>query len=106
MIKRDIKKIPKPLSNPAAGVIEDMIVHHETTQSAAAKAMGVAASLLNETIKNKRGVSVDVALRFEHCFGFPAKTLMALQADYDFRKAYHANFNNLKNEVKPFAQSV
>jgi addiction module HigA family antidote len=85
MIKRDINKIPKPLSNPAAGVIADIIVHHKTTQSAASKAMGVAASLLNETIKNKRGVSADVALRFQHCFGFPAKTLMALQADYDFR---------------------
>jgi addiction module HigA family antidote len=103
MIKRDINKIPKASSNPAAGVIEDMIAHHNTTQSAAAKAMGVAPSLLNETIRNKRGVSPDLALRFEHCFGFSAKTLMALQADYDFRKAYHTNFKELKKKVKPFA---
>ena len=106
MIKRDPNKIPNPLSNPAAGVIEDMIEHHGLTQVAVANAMGIKASLLNAIIKNKRGVSAEVALRFEHCFGLSAKVIMELQAEYDFNKAYHAKFKALKQEVKPLVKMV
>ena len=104
MIKRDPRKVPKPLSNPAAGLIEDTIKHYRLTQVEVAEAMGVKASLLNAIIKQKRGVSAEVALRFEHCFGFSAQTLMKLQAEYDYRKAYHSKYKALSKEVKCLAQ--
>ena len=105
MIKRDTTKVPTAGLNPAAGVIGDTITHYELTQSEAAKAMGIKPSLLSGILTNKRGVSAEVALRFEHCFRFSAKTLMTLQTEHDFRKAYHAKFEELRKEVVPLAEA-
>lgn len=100
MIKRDQTKIPQPGLNPAAGVIEETLEHYEITQSRAAKAMKINPSYLNEILKNKKGVSAELALRFQHCFGVPADYLVRLQASHDFKKVNHAKNKTIQKEVE------
>lgn len=105
MIKRDATKILKPGLNPAAGVMEETLEHHQVTQARAALAMKIKPSYLNEVLKNKKGMSAELALRFQHCFAVPADYLIRLQASHDFKKAYHAKNATIENEVEVLAGS-
>ena len=100
MIKRDETKIAQPGLNPAAGVIEETLEYHQITQVRASVAMKINPSYLNEVLKNKKGMSAELALRFQHCFGVPADYLIRLQASHDFKKAYHAKSAAIENEVE------
>jgi len=99
-MKRDLKKIPRPGLNPAAGVIEETLEHYEITQSRASAAMKVTSSYLNEVIKNKKRMSAELAIRFQHCFGVPADYLIRLQATHDFQKTYHSKDSEITEEVE------
>ncbi|GAA5496625.1 hypothetical protein Rhal01_02810 [Rubritalea halochordaticola] len=103
MIQREPNKIAKMASNPAAGILGDTIEHYGLSQAEVARGMGVRPSLLNETLKGKRGVSVDLAMRAEAYFGMSAQLLVRLQADYDFQKAYYARGESIAAAVKPRA---
>ena len=98
-ITRNTAKIPKTVSNAAAAVIRDTLEEHGVTQVAAARAMKISPALLSDIIRQRKGVSASVALRFEACFGTPADFLVRLQAQHDFRKAYHANGPAIRREV-------
>ena len=100
MIKRDKTKVPQPGLNPAAGVIEETLEYHQITQARASLAMKINPSYLNEVLKNKKGMSAELALRFQHSFGVPAGYLIRLQASHDFKKAYYAKGEAIKNEVE------
>lgn len=99
-IPRDSTKIPKPLSNPAAAVIRDTLEHHGFTQADAAKAMNISTTQLSDVIRQRKGVSASIALRFQACFGVPGDFLIRLQAQHDFQKASHAKGPEIRREVK------
>ncbi len=103
MIKRDLTKIPKPLTNPAASLIEDTIDFHQVSKAEASRAMNVTPQLLTNVIKSGKAVSVELAMRLELCFKLPATVLLNLQADYDYQVAYHKKGAALKQEVKAIA---
>ena len=98
-IPRDPLKIPNPQSNPAAGLIRDTIDHYGLTQAAAAQAMKISPAQLNDILRQKKGVSAAIALRFQACFGTPGDFLIRLQAQYDFQKAYHTKGPAINREV-------
>ncbi len=102
-ILRDPLKIPKPLSNPAAALIRDTIAHHRITQTEAAEAMKISKAQLSDVIRQKKGVSANLALRVQFCFGIPGDLIIRLQAQFDFQKAYHASHGNLQTEVRAIA---
>lgn len=102
-IKRKLPKVPKPLSNVAAAVIRDTLEHHDISQVEAARAMKISPAQLSDIIRQRKGVSASFALRFEACFGIPADFLIRLQAQHDFRKAYHANGPTIRREVTSLA---
>jgi addiction module HigA family antidote len=103
-IPRDPLKVPKPLSNPAAALIRDTLEHHGVSQVAAATAMNVSKAQLSDVIRQKKGVSAVIALRFQYCFGVPGDLLIRLQSQFDFQKAYHSLKNHaLRQEVKSIA---
>jgi len=104
MIKRDITKIPQPGANPAACVVEETLEYYEVSQARAAGAMKMNASYLNEILKNKKRVSAEFALRFQHCFSVPADYLIRLQATHDFQKAYAAKDSSIGAEVECLVQ--
>lgn len=93
------KEIAKPGLNPAAGVIEEMIDYLEITKLKASEALGVSAGFLSGVLNNKRPVSAELALRAELCFGTPADYLMRLQAEHDYRVAYHQKRARLEKEI-------
>lgn len=99
IIHRDRLAVPKPLSNAAAGLIRDTLEYHSVTQLEAANAMKVSKSQLSDVVRQKKGVSASLALRFQFCFGIPAELLIRLQADYDFQTAYHAKTPQIAAEV-------
>jgi len=49
------------------------------------------------------GVSANIALRVQCCFGIPGDLLIRLQAQFDFQKAYHAKNRQILKEVKAIA---
>lgn len=99
-IPRDSQKIPKPVSNPAAAVIRDTLEHYGITQRVAAKAMKISTAQLSDVIRQRKGVSAAIALRFQACFGVPGDFLIQLQSQYDFRKAYHSKGGQIFREVE------
>ena len=102
-IPRDPLKVPKPLSNPAAALIRDTIVHHDVTQVEAAEAMKISQAQLSDVIRQKKGVSANLALRVQFCFGVPGDLLIRLQGQFDFQKAFHAKNRDLQMEVRAIA---
>ena len=104
-IPRDPAKVPKPLSNPAAAVIRDTLEHHGISQVEAARAMNISTAQLSDVIRQRKGVSASMALRFQACFGTPGDLLIRLQAQYDFQKAYHSTGPDIRREVKALAAS-
>ncbi len=98
-IPRDPLKTPKPVSNPAAAVIRDTLEHQGVSQVAAAKAMNISTAQLSDVIRQRKGVSAAIALRFQFCFGVPADFLVRLQAQHDFQKALHSKGPGIRREV-------
>ncbi len=92
-IPRDPLKVPKPISNPAAGLIRDTIAHHGMTQLAAARVMHISTAHLCDVLHQRKGVSASLALRFQHAFGIPGDLLIRLQSQFDFQKAWHSTKN-------------
>lgn len=104
-ILRDPAKVPKPLSNPAAAIIRDTLEHHGISQVEAARAMNISTAQLSDVIRQRKGMSASMALRFQACFGTPGDLLIRLQAQHDFQKAYHSKGPDIRREVKPLAVS-
>lgn len=100
MIKRDLAKVPKRDFNSAVSLVRDTLEEFGLSQAETARRLKVSPSYLNEVLKEKRGVSVDLALRLEALFGVSASLLIRMQADYDFQKAYHANREKIVSEVE------
>lgn len=99
-IVRDPLKIPKPISNPAAALIRDTIIHHGITQAEAAEAMKVSKAQLSDVIRQKKGVSANLALRIQLCLGIPGDLLIRLQAQFDYQKTFHTKNRELQIEVR------
>jgi antitoxin HigA-1 len=102
-IPRNLLKIPKPLSNPAAALIRDTLTHHGITQAEAAEAMKVSKAQLSDVIRQKKGVSANLALRVQLCLGIPGDLLIRLQAQFDYQKAFHSKNEELQMEVRAIA---
>ena len=49
--------------------------------------MGTSANSLHQLFAEKRGLTAEMAIRFEASFGFSAETYMGLQKAYDLWKA-------------------
>lgn len=103
MIKRQFTKVPKPMSNPAAGALQDTLKHYGLSNAEAARAMNIPRSRLSDIFSGRKGVSADTALRFEQYLSISAELILRLQAKYDFYKAYHDKNKEIQKEVKKLA---
>ncbi|MFT6862587.1 MAG: addiction module HigA family antidote [Akkermansiaceae bacterium] len=103
-IKRDPTKIPRPLSNQAAGLIEDTLAHFQISASEAYRAMQIPRGRFTDIFKGRKGVSADTALRLERYLGLSAQLILKLQAEFDFQKAYHTKREAILSEVQPLSK--
>ena len=73
--------------------------------SALAVALRVPASRINDLVRQKRGVSIDTALRLARYFNTTAQFWMNLQISYDLKIAKQ-NMTNIENEIIPLQTAV
>lgn len=56
--------------------------------------------MLGDVIRQRKGVSAAMALRFQACFGIPGDFLIQLQSQHDFRVAHHSKGPAILREVR------
>jgi addiction module HigA family antidote len=68
---------------------------------AVAKAVGTTPITISQIIRNKRGVSAEMAMRLARCFGTSAGFWQGLQADYELEVAELALSKKVERQVVP-----
>lgn len=57
--------------------------------------------ILNEIVRERRGVTADTAMRLARYFGGDARSWLNLQAAYDLRVAEMENARRIQKEIEP-----
>ena len=81
----------------------DRIAHLDPDKTVAIARTLSQASLFNEVVRERRGVSADTAMRLARYFGVDARSWLNLQAAYDLRVAEVANGKRIAREISPAA---
>lgn len=71
--------------HPGEILLEDFIVGFGITQNKLAVAIGVPPRRINEIVHDKRGITVDTAIRLARYFGTSEEFWMNLQSNYELR---------------------
>ena len=82
MIKNGMRPV-----HPGEILREEFLAPLGLSVNALASALRVPATRLHEIVKERRGITSDTALRLARYFGGDARSWLALQVEYDLRKA-------------------
>ena len=102
------KQIPAPKNgmrpvHPGEVLREDFLKPLGTSANALATALKVPASRVNDIVLERRGVSVDTAMRLTRYFGGDVQTWMNLQIAYEIKSAEKLLSKRVLAEVQPLA---
>ena len=89
--------------HPGEILREDFLVPLNMSANALAKALNVPAPRINDIVRERRGVSVDTAMRLARYFGGDARSWLNLQAAYDLRVAEIEGIKRIAREIVPLA---
>jgi addiction module HigA family antidote len=89
--------------HPGEVLREDYLVSLGLTASALAKALSVPAPRINDVVREKRGVTADIAMRLARYFGGDARSWLNLQAAYELRIVEIQNAKRIEREIAPAA---
>src|SRR5258707_10890140 len=92
----------RPL-HPGEILREEYLVPLDMTATALAKALNIPAARINDTVRERRAVTADTAMRLARYFGGDARSWLNLQAAYDLRVAEIRNSKRIKREIAPAA---
>ena len=92
--------------HPGEVLLEDYIKPMGISVRALSIALHVPYSRLREIVDGNRGVSADMALRFERYFGSEAQGWLALQAAYDLRIAEQQNAKTIARQISPLTVAI
>ena len=81
-----IERPPFIVTHPGE-LIKDEIKSRGLTQKRLSEMSGILPSVLSETIKGRRSISMAVALALEKSLGIPAEMWLSLQSQYDLDMA-------------------
>lgn len=100
--------IPAPINgmrpvHPGEVLREDFLKPLDMSANALAKALKVPASRINDIVLERRGVSVDTAMRLVRYFGGDVQSWLNLQTAYDIKVAQQALGERVAREVVPMA---
>lgn len=73
--------------HPGEILREEFLHPMDLTPTALARMLHVSPPTVNEIVREKRGVTADVALRLAACLNTSAQFWMSLQSAYDLRRA-------------------
>jgi len=91
--------------HPGEIIKEEYLKPLSMSVSALAIALRVPASRINDVVRQKRGVSIDTALRLARYFNTTAQFWMNLQISYDLKIA-RQNMTKIENEIIPLQTAV
>jgi len=89
--------------HPGEVLREDYLKPLGLSANALAKALRVPASRVNDIVLERRGVSVDTAMRLVRYFGGDVQTWLNLQTAYDFKVAEKTIAAKIAREIAPMA---
>ena len=87
--------------HPGEVLREDFLVPLQMTPHALAIALRVPASRVNDIVLERRGVTLDTALRLARYFGGDAQSWLNLQIAYDLKQAQKELAPKISKEVIP-----
>lgn len=73
--------------HPGEILREEFLLPMDLTPTALARMLHVSPPTVNEIVREKRGITADVALRLAACFNTSAQFWTNLQSAYDLRRA-------------------
>jgi antitoxin HigA-1 len=91
--------------HPGEIIKEEYLEPLSMSVNALAVALRVPASRINDVVRQKRGISIDTALRLARYFNTTAQFWMNLQISYDLKIAKQ-NMTNIKDEIIPLQMAV
>ena len=89
--------------HPGKVLREDFLAPLQMTPHALAIALRVPASRINDIVLERRGVTLDTALRLARYFGGDAESWLNLQNAYDLKNAQKELAPKISKEVMPLA---
>ena len=89
--------------HPGEVLREDFLAALDMTPHALAMALHVPASRVNDIVLERRGVTLDTALRLARFFGGDAYSWLNLQTAYDLKRAEQELAPRIVREVVPLA---
>jgi addiction module HigA family antidote len=89
--------------HPGEVLREDFLKPLGLSANALAKALRVPASRVNDIVLERRGVSVDTAMRLVRYFGGDVQSWLNLQTAYDFKVAQKTIAAKIAREIEPLA---
>ncbi len=89
--------------HPGEILREDFLAPLQMTPHALAIALRVPASRVNDIVLERRGVTLDTALRLARYFGGDAQSWLNLQNAYDLKRAQKDLAPKISKEVVPMA---
>jgi antitoxin HigA-1 len=100
--------IPAPKNNlrpihPGEVLREDYLKPLSLSANALSQALKVPASRINDIVLERRGVTVDTAMRLVRYFGGDVQSWMNLQTAYDIKIADKALSRKLERDIVPMA---
>lgn len=84
---------------------EEFLVPMDLTANALAIALGVTPTRINEIVREKRGISMDTALRLAKYFGTSVQFWINLQTTYDLKVA-QAKLGDEIEHISPHEMAV
>ena len=89
--------------HPGEVLREDFLAPLQMTPHALAIALRVPASRMNDIVLERRGVTLDTALRLARYFGGDAQSWLNLQIAHDLKQAQKVLEPKIRKEVMPLA---
>lgn len=89
--------------HPGEILREDYLKPLGMSANALAKALRVPASRINNIVLERRGITVDTAMRLVRYFGGDVQSWMSLQVAYEIRTAEKTLTKKVEKEVAPLA---
>ncbi|MGC4365730.1 HigA family addiction module antitoxin [Hydrogenophaga sp. R2] len=102
MTKKTIRNGMRPV-HPGEILREEYLVPLNLSANALAQALKVPASRINDIVLERRGITVDTAMRLVRYFGGDVQTWMNLQTAYEIKRAEQQLADRIANEVAPMA---
>lgn len=102
MAKRIVQNGMRPV-HPGEILREEYLAPLSMSANALAQALKVPASRINDIVLERRGITVDTAMRLVRYFGGDVQTWMNLQTAYEIKRAEQELADRIANEVAPMA---